>query len=87
MATDVSKSNNNGMNDAAVVSGIAAAASVAEAAIGGFTVYTTTAIAPGIAGWLGATVALPVVASAGGVVLAGGLACFAAHKVKQYFES
>lgn len=44
------------------------------------------AVAPGITGWLGATVALPVIASAGGVVLAGGLACFAAHKVKQHFE-
>lgn len=87
MTTDFSKSNNNGMKDAAVVGGIAAAAATAEATIGAFTVYSTTAIVPGIAGWLGATVALPVVASAGGVVLVGGLACFAAHKVKQHFES
>lgn len=87
MATDFSKLNNNGMNDAAFVGGIAAAAAAAESVIGAFTVYTTTAVAPGIAGWLGATVALPVVASAGGVVLLGGLTCFAAHKVKQHFES
>ena len=32
---------------------------------------TPQTIVPGIAGWLGATVALPVVASAGGVVLLG----------------
>lgn len=87
MSADFSELNNNRMKDAAVVGGIAAAAATAESIIGGFTVYTTTAVAPGIAGWLGATVALPVVASAGGVVLAGGLACFAAHKVKQHFES
>ena len=87
MSTDFSKSNNNGMKDAAVVGSIAAAAATAEAAIGAFTVYSTTAIVPGVAGWLGATVALPVVASAGGVVLVWGLTCFAAHKVKQHFES
>lgn len=52
-----------------------------------YTVYTTTAVAPGIAGWLGATVALPVVASAGGIVLLRGLACFVAYKVKQVVES
>ena len=75
MATDFSKSNNNGVKNAAVVGGIAAAAATAEAAIGAFTVYSTTAVVPGIAGQLGATVALPVVASAGGVVWGINLLC------------